>query len=117
MKLGTLCKNIYWPFVEEKPERGAFPTVIDHDQAFILLIHKNLRDDYAHKNGSIFGKLAKGEGDGGVISDPKNFVADFSVILRGKSNEFSGKGGGVTPIPKISILAPPEKAQHSFAKQ
>ena len=56
---------------------------------------------------------------GWVISDPKNFVADFSiinehflVILRGKNNKFSEKGGGVTPIRKISlrILAPPEKS-------
>ena len=30
------------------------------------------RDAYAHQNGRIFGKLP-----GGVISDPKNFVADF----------------------------------------
>ena len=31
---------------------------------------------------------------GGVISDPKNFVAVFAVILRGKNDEFAGKEGG-----------------------
>ena len=30
---------------------------------------------------------------GGVISDSKNFVAVFAVILRGGNDEFSGKGG------------------------
>ena len=27
------------------PERGTFPAVIDHGQAFILLIHKNLQEE------------------------------------------------------------------------
>ena len=27
------------------PERDAFPTVIDHDQALLILIHKNLREE------------------------------------------------------------------------
>ena len=30
----------------------------------------------------------------GVISDPKNFVAVFAVILRGKTMNFWEKGGG-----------------------
>ena len=34
---------------------------------------------------------------GGVISDPKNYVAVFAVILREKLWIF-GKRGGVTPI-------------------
>ena len=34
-----------------------------------------------------FRKTSEG---GWVISDPKNFVAFFSVILRGKNDEFSG---------------------------
>ena len=33
-------------------------------------------------------------GGGGVISDPNNFVADFSVILRGKMKIFREKRGG-----------------------
>ena len=31
---------------------------------------------------------------GGVISDPKNFVAVFWVIFRGKNDDFLEKGGG-----------------------
>ena len=31
----------------------------------------------------------------GVISDPKNFVADFLVILRGKTMIFLGGEGGI----------------------
>ena len=31
---------------------------------------------------------------GGVVSDPKNFVADFFGKFEGKKDEFSGKGGG-----------------------
>ena len=42
-----------------------------------------------------FGKLT--EGGWGVISDPKNYVAVFAVILREKLWIF-GKRGGVTPI-------------------
>ena len=42
-----------------------------------------------------FRKTSKG--GGGVISDPKNYVAVFAVILREKLWIF-GKRGGVTPI-------------------
>ena len=38
-----------------------------------------------------FRKTSEG---GGVISDPKKFVAVFAVILRGKNDEFVGKEGG-----------------------
>ena len=37
-----------------------------------------------------FRKISR-RGGGGVISDPKNFVAVFGG---GKNDEFSGKGGG-----------------------
>ena len=36
-----------------------------------------------------FRKTSQG---GGVISDPKNFVADFLGNFEGKNNDFSGKG-------------------------
>ena len=72
-----------------------------------------------------------------LVSDPTNFVAVFSVILRGKRYEFSGhfrskkfrcsffgnfEGendeflgnlGGVAPIRKVCC----KKAQHSFPKR
>ena len=39
-----------------------------------------------------FRKTSEG-GGGGIISDPKNFVADFVGNFEGKNNEFSEKGG------------------------
>ena len=39
------------------------------------------------------------EVEGGVISDPKNFVALFRGV---KNDEFSGKGGGSTQIQQVN---------------
>ena len=50
---------------------------------------------------------------GGVISDPKYFVAVFAVILWEKTVNFWKKGGGITPIRKACS----KKAQHSFPKR
>ena len=57
--------------------------------------------------------LTTRQNQGGLISDSKNFVVVFAVILWGKNEEFSGKGGGVTPIRKVCC----EKAHHSFPKR
>ena len=52
----------------------------------------SIRDAYAHKNGRIVGKLPKG---GGVISDPKHFVADLFGNFEGeKQLIFRKRGGG-----------------------
>ena len=41
------------------------------------------------------------------------------LLLPNTEGKFSEKGGGVTPIQKISlqILVPPEKTQHCFPKR
>ena len=49
-------------------------------------------------NWMIFRKTSKG---GGVISDPKNFVAFFRG---GKNDEFSGKGGGSLQSEKFRCI-------------
>ena len=51
----------------------------------IMKHRRQLRDDSMDHFGWIFWKLLKGVG---VISDPKNFVAVFAVILRGKTMFF-----------------------------
>ena len=59
------------------------------------------------------------EEGGGIISNPKNFVAVFSVILGGKNDEFSGKGG-VYSNPKKFVAdfsTSRKKVQHSFPKR
>ena len=51
------------------------------------------------------------EGGGGVISDPKNYIADFvgfkAVYFGGKKRNViskkGGDGGGSSPIQKISL--------------
>ena len=67
----------------------------------------NLRGDWIRQNGCFFGKLPKG---GGVISDPKNYIADFfgfKTVYFGrkfwKKCPKRGGGGGSSPIQKISL--------------
>ena len=54
-----------------------------------------LRGDWIPENGCFFGKLPKG---GGVISDPKNYIADFvgfkAVYFGGKKRNVISKKGG-----------------------
>ena len=66
-----------------------------------------LRDDRLPKYGCFFGKVQKG---GGVISDPKNYIADFvgfKELYFGrrfwKKCPKRGEGGGVISNPKNPI--------------
>ena len=66
-----------------------------------------VRGDRRPKNGCFFGKFPKG---GGVISDPKNYIADFvgfKAVYFGKKAQCNfqkgGRGGGSSPIQKISL--------------
>ena len=67
-----------------------------------------LRGDRISQTGCFFGKLPKG---GGVISDPKSYIADFvgfkAVYLGRKFWKKCPKrgegGGGASPIQKISL--------------
>ena len=69
----------------------------------------NIRDGRRPKNGCFFWKVPKG-GGGGVISDPKNHIADFvgfKAVYFGKKAQCNfqkgGRGGGSLPIQKISL--------------
>ena len=57
---------------------------------------------------------------GGVISDPKQFVADFLIMLREKTMNFWKKGGdGGHSNPKEFVAdfsTSRKKAQHCFPK-
>ena len=67
-----------------------------------------LRDVSIPKYGCFFVKSPKG--GGGIISDTKNYIADFLVSKRyilvvnfGKNVQKGGEGGGSSPIQKISL--------------
>ena len=80
-----------------------------------------IRDNYLYQIHWIFGKLPNG--GGGVISDLKNYVANFSIKKEHfgavKTMNFRKKGGGGHANPnefRCKFLDLPKKAQHCFPK-
>ena len=73
-----------------------------------LLIYAQIRDVCLPKYGCFFGKVPKG--GGGIISDPKNYIADFvglKAVYFGKKGQCNfqkgGERGGVIANPKNFI--------------